>query len=400
MTLYNDIEYLGSFHFEDDQYKISKLWLNVPCLRYIGKSNKPAQPKGLSDYSFMFANRKDLKILDLSDWDMTGDCININFHLDCMICGCTNLKEIIINRDKCSDNFIDYLFFYSISCNITITDISKKEEEINNMKKNEVVEEVKIPRLEDLEGILKTDKFSNSNRNMRSEPVPDNPRYNQFIEYSNFIKANKSELENILFDKGNIVKIKFCKNPDINIFELVSRMYILDSSSAEYSKVVKIIEYIDKDNIIVEDLSSKPICDTQFIISEDDIIYSKDNIKSIIRVFDSLDDLLSLLENISNKTVVINNYIKNKCIATKVVNIYINDSGKIILDCDEASSLGKFIYTKDIINIIKVSIEMNTVAGYKILIKFEDNYYQISQVEVSDGLLPVRIIADNNVVSC
>ena len=58
----------GSISFYEDEYKIDR----DDHIRYIGKSNKPIQPEGCTDFSYTFYNRKDLESLDLSDWNMDG----------------------------------------------------------------------------------------------------------------------------------------------------------------------------------------------------------------------------------------------------------------------------------------------------------------------------------------
>lgn len=58
-------------------------------LKYIGKSNKPIQPKNIRRYDYMFENRTDLEDIDLSDWDMS-DVVSF----DNMFRGCINLKDI------------------------------------------------------------------------------------------------------------------------------------------------------------------------------------------------------------------------------------------------------------------------------------------------------------------
>ena len=66
-------------------------------LRYIGMSSKPEQPKGLVNYIFMFADRKDLTTLDLSDWDMT-----FAESLYGMFYKCENLRSVYL--PKCYNN--------------------------------------------------------------------------------------------------------------------------------------------------------------------------------------------------------------------------------------------------------------------------------------------------------
>lgn len=118
--------YCINTYYNKDQYVISR----NNNLSYIGKSNKPDQPIGLTNYDHMFAGRDDLKVLDLSDWYLSA-VQKMNF----MFGGFGEEKEIIIDKDKCSDRFINYI----ISCNLKVTYISKKEEENNDMKKDEVV---------------------------------------------------------------------------------------------------------------------------------------------------------------------------------------------------------------------------------------------------------------------
>lgn len=85
---------ISIFSYDDTQYTViitdDGIYPREFNLRYIGKSNKPTQPVGLTDYSYMFDNRSDLETIDLSDWDMS-EAVSIYS----MFFGCTKLKEII-----------------------------------------------------------------------------------------------------------------------------------------------------------------------------------------------------------------------------------------------------------------------------------------------------------------
>ena len=85
---------ISIFSYDDTQYTViitdDGIYPREFNLRYIGKSNKPTQPIGLTDYSYMFDNRFDLETLDLSDWNMS-EAVSIYS----MFFGCTKLKEII-----------------------------------------------------------------------------------------------------------------------------------------------------------------------------------------------------------------------------------------------------------------------------------------------------------------
>lgn len=86
---------ISIFSYDDTQYTVINIagdgiYPREFNLRYIGKSNKPTQPVGLTDYSYMFDNRSDLETIDLSDWDMS-EAVSIYS----MFFGCTKLKEII-----------------------------------------------------------------------------------------------------------------------------------------------------------------------------------------------------------------------------------------------------------------------------------------------------------------
>lgn len=110
-----------TFSYDDEEYEMVMYNPNLfeilkyrNYLSYIGKSNKPTQPVGLTDYFCMFANRKDLIDLDLSHWDMSeaksiegmlAICSfkNINFLKDWDVSNVTNMKILFAYCDKLED---------------------------------------------------------------------------------------------------------------------------------------------------------------------------------------------------------------------------------------------------------------------------------------------------------
>lgn len=93
---------LGNFSYNDEQFKIDKIIYpilaghtkSIEILRYIGKTNKPEQPKGIQIYYAMFSGRSDLETIDLSDWDMSEAIC-----LTDMFSGCLKLKDISSLKD-------------------------------------------------------------------------------------------------------------------------------------------------------------------------------------------------------------------------------------------------------------------------------------------------------------
>lgn len=76
---------LGSIEFDESEFEYDEITNKI---KYIGKSNKPSQPKGLKNYSYMFSH-SNIENIDLSDWDMSkAEC------LACMFFNCKKLKEI------------------------------------------------------------------------------------------------------------------------------------------------------------------------------------------------------------------------------------------------------------------------------------------------------------------
>ena len=103
---------LGIISYDDKDFQMScNIFDGHECateyLRYIGTSDKPMQPVGLKDYSFMFRNRKDIETLDLSHWDLS----NI-IRTNSMFSNCINLKEIIGIEKLDLSNVEDAAYMY------------------------------------------------------------------------------------------------------------------------------------------------------------------------------------------------------------------------------------------------------------------------------------------------
>lgn len=107
MSLFNKKRYkgeLGKFTYDKREYKYNS---DSGFMYYIGKSEKPSYLKGCINYSFLFASRRDLEVIDLSGWDIT----NVKYML-CMFAGCSNLKKIIGIENWDTSNTIDATSMY------------------------------------------------------------------------------------------------------------------------------------------------------------------------------------------------------------------------------------------------------------------------------------------------
>lgn len=85
---------LGRIAYEDTEFKINA----VGYLKYIGRSDKPTQPIGLKDYSFMFYCNHH-KTLDLSDWDMSeAEYLNSMFEGCLLLNSIDGLEKLVTSR--------------------------------------------------------------------------------------------------------------------------------------------------------------------------------------------------------------------------------------------------------------------------------------------------------------
>lgn len=102
--IYYNSNILGNICYKDDEYIVGE----NEHLKYIGKSNKPTQPIGLTDYAFMFEEREDLVSIDLSDWDMSKAT-----NLIAMFRHCRKLKDIssLENWNVSNVRYMDHMFY-------------------------------------------------------------------------------------------------------------------------------------------------------------------------------------------------------------------------------------------------------------------------------------------------